>query len=126
MKRVLVDIDVLVEYLRGHPRAVDFVETFSERIILSSLVVAELGAAALDDADQEALHQVLSLFPVVPVNWEVAVDAAKIRRGYTGNGGVTLADAILAATARAENAELKTLSPAHYPMIEDLKPAWTE
>jgi hypothetical protein len=37
-----------------------------------------------------------------------------------------LADAIIAATAEAENADLKTLNIKHYPMIKGLKPAYTK
>jgi predicted nucleic acid-binding protein len=37
---------------------------------------------------------------------------------------VGLADAILAASAEAENAKLKTLNTKHYPMIKDLSPAY--
>ena len=40
--------------------------------------------------------------------------------------GVGLADALLAATAESENAELKTLNTKHYPMFQDLKPAYTK
>jgi len=38
--------------------------------------------------------------------------------------GVGLADAILAATAEVENAELKTLNTKHYPMLKGLRPAY--
>ena len=44
MKPVLVDTDVLVEFLRGSSRAATFMEIFDQRIILSAMVVAELCA----------------------------------------------------------------------------------
>jgi predicted nucleic acid-binding protein len=37
---------------------------------------------------------------------------------------VGLADAVIAATAQAEKALLKTLNIRHYPMIKGLKPAY--
>jgi predicted nucleic acid-binding protein len=37
-----------------------------------------------------------------------------------------LADAVIAATAQAENADLNTLNTRHYPMIKGLKPAYTK
>ena len=40
----LLDTDVLVDFLRGHKKAVAFVNTHSARIILSSIVIAELYA----------------------------------------------------------------------------------
>lgn len=39
---ILLDTDVLVDFFRGYSKAVAFVNTYSARIILSSIVVAEL------------------------------------------------------------------------------------
>jgi predicted nucleic acid-binding protein len=47
-----------------------------------------------------------------------------LKRDYGKSHGVGLADAIVAATAEAENAELKTLHTKHYPMLKGLKPAY--
>lgn len=41
---ILVDTDVLVDFLRGHEKAVAFVNEFSSQIILSPIVIAELYA----------------------------------------------------------------------------------
>jgi len=43
---------------------------------------------------------------------------------YGKSQGVGLADAILAATADAENAEFKTLNTKHYPMVKGLRHAY--
>ncbi|MHC4458909.1 MAG: PIN domain-containing protein, partial [Planctomycetota bacterium] len=48
------------------------------------------------------------------------------KRDYGKSHGVGLADAILAATAEAENAELKTLNTEHFPMLKGLRPAYTK
>ena len=48
------------------------------------------------------------------------------KRDYGKSHDVGLADAVLAATAEAENAELKTLNTKHYPMFKGLKPAYTK
>ena len=48
------------------------------------------------------------------------------KRDYGKSHGVGLADAILVATAEAENAELKTLNTKHYPMLKDLRPAYNK
>lgn len=125
MNPVLVDTDVLVEFLRGRPRAVSFMETFDQRIILSSIVIAEVSAAARDEDERVALDDFFSLFPVVPVGEVVARRGAVHRSDYGMLHGVSLTDALLAATAETEGAELKTLNTGHYPMFEDLKPAWT-
>ena len=121
---ILLDTDVLVDFFRGHSKAVAFVNSRSARIILSSIVVAELYAGVKGDAEQAALENFVSLFRVVPVTAEIAKAGGLYKRDYGKSHGVGLADAILAATAEAENAELKTLNTKHYPMLKGLRPAY--
>jgi predicted nucleic acid-binding protein len=121
---ILLDTDVLVDFFRGHSKAVAFVNRYCPRIILSSIVVAELYAGVKGDAEQATLENFISLFRVVPVNSEIARAGGLYKRDYGKSHGVGLADAILAATAEAEDAELKTLNAKHYPMLKGLKPAY--
>ena len=123
---ILLDTDVLVDFLRGHSKAVDFVNAQSDRIILSSIVVAELFAGVRGDAEQVVLEDFISLFRVIPVDAEIAKTGGLYKRDYARSHGVGLADAILAATAESENAELKTLNTKHYPMFKGLRPAYTK
>jgi len=121
---ILLDTDVLVDFFRGHSKAVAFVNAHSTRIILSSIVVAELHAGVKADAEQAALENFVSLFRIVPVSAKIAQAGGLYKRDYGKSHGVGLADAILAATAEAENAELKTLNAKHYPMLKGLRPAY--
>jgi len=121
---ILLDTDVLVDFFRGHGKAVAFINTYNARIILSSIVVAELYAGVKGNAEQAALRDFVSLFRVVPVNAEIGRAGGLYKRDYGKSHGVGLADAIQAATAEAENAELKTLNIKHYPMLKGLRPAY--
>lgn len=58
---ILPDTDVLVDFLRGHSKAVAFVNTHQSHIILSSIVVAELYAGVKGDAEFAALRDFISL-----------------------------------------------------------------
>jgi predicted nucleic acid-binding protein len=75
-------------------------------------------------AEQAALDNFISLFRIVPVSAGIAKAGGLYKRDYGKSHGVGLADAILAATAKAENAQLKTLNTKHYPMLKALKPAY--
>ena len=121
---ILLDTDVLVDFLRGHGKAVAFVNAHSARIILSSIVVAELYAGVKGDAERAALDGFVSLFRVVPVSAEIAKAGGLYKCDYGKSHGVGLADAILAATAEVEDAELKTLNTKHYPMLKGLRPTY--
>lgn len=124
IRPILPDTDVLVDFLRGHAKAVAFVNTHHARIILSSIAVAELYAGVKGDGEHAALDGFVSLFRVVPVSAEIAKVAGLYKRDYGKSHGVGLADAIVAATAEAQNADLKTLNVRHYPMAKNLKPAY--
>jgi hypothetical protein len=121
---ILVDTDVLVDFLRGHEKAVAFISEFSSRIILSAIVVAELYAGVKGNAELTVLENFISLFRVVPLTAEMAKIGGLYKRDFGKSHGVGLADAILAATADAEKAELKTLNVKHYPMLSGMEPAY--
>ncbi|MCD4775556.1 MAG: type II toxin-antitoxin system VapC family toxin [Candidatus Aegiribacteria sp.] len=123
---VLVDTDVIVDFLRGHPKAVALVNAHSVRIILSSIVTAELYAGVKGDKELGTLDSFISLFRVVPVSAAIARNGGLYRKAFTRSHGIGLADAIIAATAEAECADLITLNIKHFPMFEGLKPAYTK
>jgi predicted nucleic acid-binding protein len=122
----LVDTDVMVDFLRGHPKAVALIQAQSERIVLSSIVAAELYAGVRGAQELETLDNLISLFRVIAVSPEIARAGGLFKREYARSHGVGLADAILAATAQSERADLKTLNTKHYPMLKGLKPAYAK
>jgi len=121
---ILPDTDVLVDYFKGHAKAIAFVNANAARIILSSIVVAELFAGIRGRAENDILKKFIAIFPIIPVCSDIAVAGGLYKRDYGKSHGVGLADGIVAATAEAENAVLKTLNIKHYPMIKGLKPAY--
>ena len=121
---LLLDTDVLIDFFRGNSNVVAFVNKNSSRIILSSIVVAELYAGVKGDAELTVLENFVSLFRTIPVTSEIARMGGLYKRDYGKSHGVGLADAIIAATCEAENADLKTLNVKHYPMIKGLRPTY--
>jgi hypothetical protein len=123
---ILVDTDIMVDFLRGHPKAIALVRVHSARIILSSIVAAELYAGVKGADELRTLDDLIALFRVIPVSREIARTGGLYRRDYGKSHGVGLADAIVAATADTENADLMTLNPKHYPMYKGLRPAYAK
>ncbi len=121
---ILLDTDVMVDYLRGHGQARTFLKAHAARAILSVVTVAELYAGVKGNAEQAALDEVVSLFRIVPVTADIARAGGLLKREYGKSHGVGLADAIIAATAQFENARLATLNVKHYPMLPGLKAAY--
>ena len=120
----LVDTDVLVDFLRGNEKAIKLIDRFSSQIILSPIVVAELYAGVKGDDELSVLNNFISFFPIVPIDAEIAKAGGLYKRDFGKSHGLGLADALLAATADKENAEILTLNVKHYPMINDLRPAY--
>jgi len=126
-RAVLIDTDVLVDFLRGRAKAIACLEEFADRMILSAITVAELYAGVRGEEDapeQDALANLLSHCRIVEVSSAVARLGGLYKRDYGAAHGIGLADAIIAATATLENASLKTLNTKHYPMFKRLTPAY--
>ena len=116
-KPVLVDTDALVDFLRGHSKAVALVHAQSARIILSSIVAAELYAGVRGDGELITLDSLIQLFRVVPVSPGLARAAGLYKRDYAKSHGVGLADAIIAATGPSR--ERRSEHPEHQALPHD-------
>ncbi len=79
-KTILVDTDVLVDYLREHPPAVEYLESRHEDLSTSAVVVAELYAGVREGKERTALNTLLSLFEVIPIDMDLAERGGLLRR----------------------------------------------
>lgn len=121
---ILIDTDIMVDFLRGYSDAVSFVESNSDKIMLSSIVVAELYAGVKGDSEQNILDDIIGIFQIIPVTSNIAKLGGIYKRNYFKSHGVNLADCIIAATAELEGVELETLNVKHYPMIRGINPPY--
>jgi len=119
-RKLLIDTDVLVDFLRGFPKAVKYLKTHSEEVLISAITVAELYAGVRDD-ERRHLADLISLFMVIPISQQIAEKGGLFKQQYHKTHGVGLADAIIAATSVIGGAELKTLNTKHFPMIKGLR-----
>lgn len=119
-ERLLIDTDVLIDYLRGRPEAVSYLESLTGQLLISAMTVAELHAGVREGEEREALDSFVASFEIVPVTQAIASVGGLRRRDYGKSHGVGLADAIIAATAEVKQAELVTLNKKHFPMLENV------
>ncbi|MBA2663393.1 MAG: type II toxin-antitoxin system VapC family toxin [Bradymonadaceae bacterium] len=121
---LLFDTDVLIEFLRGRPKAAAYFEAVDEEEwYVSAITVAEL-YAGLRESEEPALREFLTLFEVVDVDGELARAAGAFRNQYGKTHGTGLADAVIAASARSLAARLLTFNVRHYPMVTDILVPW--
>ncbi len=116
--RLLLDTDLLVEYLRGREEALAYLEGLASDLCVSVLSVAELFAGVRDDGEKGSLEQFLQAFDVLPVDERIGRLGGLYRRDFGPSHGTGLADALIAATAEASGADLVAFNRRHFPMVE--------
>jgi len=114
---ILIDTDILVDYLRGIPEAVRYLEELDVELKLSAINVAELFAGVRDN-ERDAVDVLLACFEIVPLDQSLAIRGGLLRRDFGKSHGIELADAIIAATAENLGCPLATLNRKHYPMLD--------
>lgn len=120
MTALIIDTDVIIDYLRGYRSAVDYIEQLTEEPATSVVVVAELYAGVKDGTERTKLERLLSMTKMVQITAAIAVEGGLFRRRFAKSHGVGLPDALIAATAQLESAELVTLNEKHFPMLQNV------
>jgi predicted nucleic acid-binding protein len=119
-KRLLLDTDVFVEYLRGQPKAIEYLEGLTSDLFISAVSVAELFASARREDEEKYLEQFLLAFAILPITERVARLGGLYRRDFRPSHGTGLADALIAATAEENGASLVTFNRRHFPMVSSV------
>lgn len=124
---ILVDTDILIWVLRGREQAREWIRrTRGSGVLLaiSSISIGEVAGATRSGERREVRRFLNSLAPL-PVTMREAWQAAEYRRRYRrSHGSIELTDYLIAATAFTEGLPLATLNVRHFPMFEDLQPAF--
>lgn len=115
--RLLIDTDVLIDYLRGRPEVVQYLDGRAEALLISVITVAELYAGVREGDERTRLDQFIRAFQLVPVDPAIAQRGGLFRRDYFKSHNVALPDALIAATAESVQATLVTLNQKHFPML---------
>lgn len=121
--RCLVNTDILVDYLRGYEKARLFFEKHQNLMSFSAITVSEIytGTKATETS---RMDEFMHLFPVLPVTFEIARLSGQYKQHFDPMTGLSLADAVIAATAEIHSLQIKTRNIKHYPMLKKLKPAY--
>ena len=116
---MLVDSDLLIEVSRERDQ--DILAKWEElagsehRVLYSTVTAAELWAGARP-REHKPLTNLFRALLCVPIDGETGRRAGDYFRDYRKSHSVELSDALIAATAVLNNAELWTRNRKHYPM----------
>lgn len=117
---LLLDTCIFIDFLRGKPKALQFIIAMNDTPAISAITVAELFAGVREGEERFALEKMLGVSTLVPVTSEIAVQAGLFVREFRASHNVGLADALIAASAKISKRKLVTLNVRHFPMLENL------
>jgi predicted nucleic acid-binding protein len=117
---LLIDTDVLIDYLRGQADAIAFLKKTKRTLRISAATVAELYVGVREGAECEVLERFLGLLEIVAITPDIARRAGLWRRDFGKSHGTGLMDALIAASAELSGSTLVSLNDKHYPMLESV------
>lgn len=120
MPKYLLDTNILIDHLRGDPDAVRFlrdIESGRVRATISVITECELlTGTTLSRQEERRVTELLELLPRLAVTSRIARVGAQLRRRYP----ITIADALIAATAMLSHATLLTRNLKDFRTIRGL------
>ncbi len=125
-KGLLIDRDVLIDFLRGDKLAISLFQRKRDSIVFSAISGAEIYAGIQGGKEETEVNRLFSIFAVFPVTGEVARKAGEWIRIYRPSHSMEIPEALIGATCQVNSLELVTLNIKHYPMFPDLKPPYTK
>ena len=115
---VLIDTDVLIEYLRGNAVIVGrLVQEIGKgtRLYFSPVTKTEI-VAGLRKGEEEITARLFSLMGCLSIDEDTGRKAGEYMKSYRASHSVEIADALVAAAAYQNDTPLWTLNRKHYPM----------
>lgn len=121
---MLFDTNILIEFLRDRPEAVQFLGVQPEKPSISVVSVFELYAGVANRREEQQIERLLGQAKLLPITTDIAKRAGVFVRVYQPSHSVEALDALIAATAEHHGLRLATLNVKHFPMFQKLKRAY--
>ena len=119
---MIIDTDVMIWFLRGNQRAVDFVVE-AMPFSISVVTYMELVRGMRDKRELAKMKKAFVDMDVeiLPLTERISLRASDYVETYSLSHSMDLADALIAATCVEENDTLVTANDKHYRVVEDLQ-----
>jgi predicted nucleic acid-binding protein len=120
MARYLIDTDVMIDVSRGSSAAATYVDSLDD-VTISIITAHELIVGARNHRDASAIDGLIRASAVhADLREEITRLAYDLLKRYARSDGLRTFDALIAATAIAENFTLVSRNRKHFQMISDL------
>jgi predicted nucleic acid-binding protein len=121
MDRFLVDTDVLIDISKGNADAADFLDNLAGDLFISRVATMELIIGAWNKKEQAAVENFIARFEVHEITESIGQQAYGLVKQLAKSHGMTLADALIAATALEDNLILVSRNEKHFRAVKGLK-----
>ena len=124
MSGVLLDSSIVIDLLRGHRPALEYVRALDQLPVASEITRVEV-LRGIRTGDRRMTERLLGTFGWLALDEPIARRAGELgRRWRASHGGLATADLVIAATALEHGLDLATLDVRHFPMFEGLEPPY--
>ncbi len=117
---VLIDSDILIEYLRGNETAIQRLSKLykSGQVLCFSPVTKAEITAGLRKGEEEITGKLFSLMECLEINDKIGEKAGEYMKIFRPSHNLEIADALIAATAYCNSVTLWSRNKKHYPMTD--------
>lgn len=120
MSVVVVDSAILIDVLRGHDPAVEFLRGLDAVPVCSEITRVEV-LRGMRSNERPAVETLFRTLDWIPVDEMVARRAGQLgRRWRRSHAAISSADLVIAATVEEVDGLLATVNVRHFPMFEGL------
>jgi len=117
---ILLDTNILIEILKGNQETIKKVQSFDEKLVISSISAMELYYGAIDKAESKKLGKFISLFEISHIDTSISSRSITLIRTYAKSHGLDIPDTLIAATAMVQGCKLFTYNIKDFRFIEGL------
>ena len=118
---VIVDTDVIVEFLRDSPDAAKALKAIKpENLAISAVTRMELLVGAWNNAELRKIEKSLDAIQEISISEDISAKAVDLIRNYAKSHGLKIPDAIIAATAIDQSVHLFTYNIRDFKFIKGL------
>lgn len=116
----LIDTNIFIDSFRGKKRAQEFLD-HTATVFCSVITVAELIQGSRNNKEKTVIEQSLQAVQIVPITTQTSKKMLELMSKYSLSHGLTIPDALIAASAIEENLALITANTKHFSFIKNLK-----
>lgn len=118
---ILIDTDVMVEFLRGSSKtAAELAEIGANKIAISAVTRMELLVGAANAREVKQIEKSLAAILQVSISESISAKAIELIKKYAKSHGLKIPDGIIAATAMDQSLDLFTYNVRDFKFIEGL------